>query len=174
MRLKTWAWLLPIVVVCLPLHSLQAALPSDEDRLKQAGIRTDPRSLSEFLRQQTTSSPAHLLDLIRQLGSVDFEQREEAERNLLALGKPALAPLEKACFDADPEIARRADRCYDAIAQKAALAPDRSLLAVRVLLQRDPAIAIPALLEYLPRAPSGDVEEAVWFGLVPWTSSGWW
>ena len=47
-------------------------------------------------------------DMIRALGSEDYQQREAASKALGALGAPALDALRKASLDTDPEIRRRA------------------------------------------------------------------
>ncbi|MCW8133422.1 MAG: PDZ domain-containing protein, partial [Planctomycetota bacterium] len=46
--------------------------------------------------------------LIQQLGSEQFGERERAEQELKALGRPALEPLQYASEDDDPEIRARA------------------------------------------------------------------
>jgi hypothetical protein len=56
--------------------------------------------------------------LIEQLGSDQFEAREEASRKLLALGEAALPALEKARRAADAEVRRRADRLADVIGRR--------------------------------------------------------
>src|SRR5262245_6326940 len=53
---------------------------------------------------------ARVSELIRQLGSADFEQREKASKDLISLGAGALAQLRQAAHSLDPEVARRAVR----------------------------------------------------------------
>jgi hypothetical protein len=53
-------------------------------------------------------------DLIRNLGADEFHVREEAEKKLLAIGKPALEELRKAARDSDdPEVRMRAQAILD-------------------------------------------------------------
>jgi hypothetical protein len=53
--------------------------------------------------------------LVRQLGDDRFQAREEASQRLVAIGKPALAPLQQATESADPEVRKRAQDAIDAI-----------------------------------------------------------
>ena len=53
---------------------------------------------------------ADVAKLIRQLGSDDFSQRQNAEQRLIDIGLPALAALRTATNDRDAEIALRAQR----------------------------------------------------------------
>jgi uncharacterized protein (TIGR03067 family) len=57
-----------------------------------------------------TAAPgaAEIDQLIRQLGSPQFEDREAAVRRLEAIGEPALEALHKAARSADAEVRRRA------------------------------------------------------------------
>jgi hypothetical protein len=54
-------------------------------------------------------------DLIKQLGSDQFPQREAASKELIALGVPALRPLEAAAKSADKEVATRAKAALERI-----------------------------------------------------------
>ena len=166
MRLNTWARFgVALLVFCLPLIRVHAALPGDEDRLRRGGVQTDTRSLIAFLHGQTIPPPGAIPDLIRKLGSEEFSQREKAEQALRDIGEAALPALKKASADPDPEIARRARDCVEAMTYAVSVRPEQSLLAVRVLLRRAPPGVIAALVEYLPFAPSTEVDEAIWFGL---------
>jgi HEAT repeat protein len=166
MRTTTrFRWLLAALALCIPPAVVHADFRSDEDLLKQAETPTDTRGLLDFLRRQSPPAPNVIPDLIRKLGSDQFQQREDAENMLLAIGQPALPALEKAAKDPDAEVASRASRCVDSISPKCALLPEQSLLAVRVLLRRAPPGLIPTLVEYLPFVASREVEEVVWFGV---------
>jgi WD40 repeat protein len=59
--------------------------------------------------------PADVGRLVRQLGSDDFQEREEASRRLGRLGAPALGGLWEAADSANPEVRRRAARLVRAI-----------------------------------------------------------
>jgi WD40 repeat protein len=57
--------------------------------------------------------------LIKQLGHDEFAKREEASKELVVLGKPALLALRKAATSSDDvEIQRRADKILQALAAK--------------------------------------------------------
>src|SRR5690606_5677502 len=58
-------------------------------------------------------APAEALDarverLVRQLGDRAYERREQAQRELVAIGRPALPALREAAKSQDPEVASRA------------------------------------------------------------------
>src|SRR5262249_40891120 len=59
--------------------------------------------------------------LIKQLGDRQFTRREEASKELEALGKPALRALRKAATSKDPEVRRRAERAFTAIVTRLGL-----------------------------------------------------
>jgi len=58
---------------------------------------------------------AKLAELIRLLGSEDIQTREQAEKELLAVGAPAYPALERALKDKDPEIRSRAKSIHGRI-----------------------------------------------------------
>lgn len=72
------------------------AIPAGEIREIQFGSRADP------------DREARIQALVGQLGDDDFERREAAQAELVRLGPWALAVLDRAAGDADPEIAARA------------------------------------------------------------------
>jgi hypothetical protein len=56
-----------------------------------------------------------IANLVKQLGSDDFREREAATKALAAIGFPALEALRKAAKDDDAEVAQRASRLVEAI-----------------------------------------------------------
>ncbi|MFN4261098.1 MAG: HEAT repeat domain-containing protein [Gemmataceae bacterium] len=60
--------------------------------------------------------------LIQQLGSDDFQRREQAAQALIAAEEPALAPLHAALKSSDREIARRARECIAVIERNVKIA----------------------------------------------------
>jgi tRNA A-37 threonylcarbamoyl transferase component Bud32 len=72
-------------------------------------------------------SADRLTSLIRQLGDRKFAKREEASKELEALGMDALPPLRKAIASDDPEIRRRADALIRGITQRIARADVKSV-----------------------------------------------
>src|SRR5205085_8441748 len=97
-----------------------------------------------------------------QLGSTSFREREQASRELVTAGWPALSALRRAAEAADAETARRARECLDKIALPRW---EPVGAAVRLLLRRHPAGAVAALLAYLPYAVEEEAAEDIWFGL---------
>jgi hypothetical protein len=107
----------------------------------------------------------HQLEVrIRHLGSESFAEREQASRQLVAVGAPALVYLQHALQHADLEIVRRADACIAEIQR----AQDASLpaAAVRVLARRQAADALGTLLGYIAFADDDSVEDEVLSALV--------
>ncbi len=66
----------------------------------------------------THSENQRIDDLIEQLGSGKFQQRNSAQKELEAIGLPALAQLKKTMQDAGPEINRRAAEVVRKIQEK--------------------------------------------------------
>lgn len=136
----------------------------DEEFLKEQGIDTDPEAVRAFLRAWAVAPDADRIpQLIARLASDEFEQREQATRELLRLGPLARKALQKAGEDADAEVASRARTCLRKIERGRAVAV--SLAAVRVLLKRRPGQTVEALLQYLPFAEDESVTEEIVWGL---------
>jgi HEAT repeat protein len=145
-----------LALLLLAPPALAQAPPSplaafDETTLRQAGVGTDPESLLKLLRQRTRTDgdPKRTAELITALGSDDFARREQATRDLIALGRPALDALRQARrSDPDPEVRMRAGLCADAV--ESALDPNVALAAVRRLAHLRAAGAAGPLLALLP------------------------
>ena len=107
--------------------------------------------------------PKYLPELIRQLGSDGFDERERASRRLVACGPQAAPLLRKATSDSDAEVARRAGDCLQQLELNAHAALPSAV--VRLLIRRRPAGTVAALLAYLPSADEEAVEEEILYGL---------
>jgi hypothetical protein len=79
------------------------------------------------------ATPERISQLISQLGSNDFKEREGAAAALNAIGEPALAALKKAMQDRDPEVRRRAESLANVIHKRAEI--DQILQPRQVHLQ---------------------------------------
>jgi len=75
--------------------------------------------------EPATPGPDELQALVKQLGSQDFDEREDAQLRLTALGHAAREVLTHALKDADPEISASAAMLLDKI--------NRAVVAVRVV-----------------------------------------
>lgn len=60
---------------------------------------------------------ARIAELVRKLGDPTFDVREAAQRELIAIGGPALKALDEATRSADPEVASRATEAISRIRQ---------------------------------------------------------
>jgi HEAT repeat protein len=78
------------------------------------------------------SDPAHVQALVAKLRSESIEDREEASRKLLELGKQAFPALDAAAVDPDAEVAARARSLRQELVRKA-------LPKLLELLERDDA-----------------------------------
>jgi HEAT repeat protein len=107
----------------------------------------------------TADKRRRLEELLTQLGSEDFADRESATRHLLLFGRLALPRLRVAAKDGDVEVARRAKM----LIERLETGPEMRLpvAAFRLLAVRKPAGAVEALLAYLPFADDEDREQEV-------------
>jgi len=138
---------------------------SDDKLLKDAGIRTDQKSLIQFLATHSGADAdlAHLDQLIGMLGDKQFKAREEAAKRILAIGPAALSKLHIAKRALDPELSVRASVCIDHILQVSNVELESA--AVRLLAKTPDAGTLIALLRYLPYASEPDLADEIWFYL---------
>lgn len=112
----------------------------------------DADSLLAAVREHTLTSEGRvkIAGLIAKLSSEDFTVRENASKELFALGRISLPQLREAAQSKDAETARRAKQLIDRIEHD----PIHHMpaAAVRLLAVRKPAGAVEALLAYLPFA----------------------
>ncbi len=127
---------------------------AEERALKGAKVATDGGELLEFLRKQarTDADRDKVRALIKKLGDDDFEAREKATQDLIALGGAALPVLRHAAKDADEEVSKRAKHCLEKIAEVSG--PEGLLVAaLRVVAARRPSGAAEVLLALAPSLP---------------------
>jgi hypothetical protein len=150
-------------VLCLVVPPVSAGDPDatavDEEILKAAKVGTDGPALLDFFRHLTvTDTVRERVDrLIRMLGDESYAVREQASRDLTAIGPAALPQLRAAAQDADLEVKRRSQRCRRRIEETN---PHEIVAAAaRLLAVRRPPGAGEALLAYLPDADPDAVGE---------------
>jgi outer membrane protein assembly factor BamB len=138
----------------------------DEKLLRQAGIATTADGLVGFIRKQSpTEADRRQIDkLVRQLGSSSFEEREAAQRDLVAWGLPALPALKRAIDDPDAEIIRRARECVEQLENGQGV--QLQLAATHLLANLKPPTASGALLDFLPHATDASVQDEVFDALA--------
>jgi hypothetical protein len=153
--------------VVLALVALAAAPPAadedvadDERAVNAAGVSGDGPALLAFFRKRTLTPKARkrIDALVQQLGDDSYSRREEATRELIALGAPAEPALKKATRSSDLEVVRRAGNCLKEIEK---YGPDLPRAAARLLAVRNPPGAVAVLLAYLPDAGDEAVEDEV-------------
>jgi hypothetical protein len=122
--------------------------------LSKAGIASESPKLVEYLRKRmpTGGDGSRIKVLIEQLGDDSFATREQAVKDLIAIGAAAVPQLREAAESSDTEVKRRAKQCLKEIGD---IADEQSLLAaIRILGWRKPAGAAELLLDWAAR--SGD------------------
>lgn len=124
----------------------------DQRVLRELGLPTDGPSLLEYFRQRTFKEADTKLvaRLVKRLGDDDFHAREQAFKDLQALGHGALTGLKEAEHSADVEIRQRVRELRQQLEAKAD-APVQAAVA-RLVAKAKPAGAAPVLLNYLPFA----------------------
>ncbi len=134
-------------------------LKSDEAILRTQRIATDGPTLLRWLqdRSLTAEEQAKLEPLIARLGAKSFGEREKAEKELQRHGEAARRLLELAVKNPDLEIARRAQRCLEAIERTSNVSVTTSV--IRVLTARRPPGTVAMLLRYLPQGGDQSAEE---------------
>ncbi len=156
---------------CLLLvgRACQGAEPGDWDDpswqlLREAHIHRDAASLAAYIREQCGADAdlPRIDALVRQLGSSDFAEREQASKALVAIGPAALGRLRAARNDPDAEVSKRAKDCIAGIGDRR---PELTLAAVRVLIRRGGGEGVPALVRLLPYADFEELQDDLWFGL---------
>jgi hypothetical protein len=143
---------------------------ADEQILKTARIESTDPALLEYFRRRVAPplDVEKVRALIRQLGDDSFEVREKASQALIAVGEPAVPFLREAAKSTDPEVVRRADRCLQAILKDPAQRETEAITtiaAARMLARKRPTGAAEALMAFLPRAASPEVDREVRYAL---------
>lgn len=139
----------------------QTPLELDEQMLKAAGIATDDKGLLEFFRSRSLKDadrPA-IEELVRQLGSEIYKERELAQKDLLARGPIVLPFLKAGLPDATLEKVRRIETVMKKI--EGMMGPEQPTAAARLLVARNVPGSAEALLNFLPYANEEFVEEEV-------------
>lgn len=162
-----WRCLAPLLLsgllslaIAAPPSPPGAPLNTDEQTLRDAGLRTDPDALLSLLRSTTEDcTPERLREFVQQLGDESFEVRRTAAERLTALRGRAVPALRAAREDADPEVRRLADDCLRRI--RDSVHPEWIVPAARLIAQRRPRGAVPVLLDALPALGGHEVTDAL-------------
>jgi len=99
-------WTLLMTSALLALASAQELTDWRLELLKESGLSAETEALEKF--QKGLSQPDGNLDkMVKQLGSEEFKQREQAQKEILLLGKNVLPQLRLMLNSDDPEIRMR-------------------------------------------------------------------
>jgi len=107
-----------------------------------AGQKPTTANLIALLKPQEVTDAG---ELIAQLGSDDFDVREQATQSLINLGPGVLPQVRKALDSEDAEVRMRAQRVIDALSGKSGDRPVRRLMAIRTLGEQQARDALPVL-----------------------------
>jgi hypothetical protein len=155
----------PIVLETMFVSFAEPPIPTlaDEELLKKNKVPTDGPGLLDYLRKRALGpeGEARLRKLVKDLGDDDFETRENATQDLIALGPRARPAVRGATTDPDLEVRRRAAIILTQIDKGADNALRITAAAVRLLARRKPAGAVEALFAYLPSAEDESIAEEV-------------
>lgn len=150
-----WSWFVPVPPGAGGLRAPDLSGPwrqgpssreSEGDHLLVAlGLADNPRGALAYLNHLGHQESAEKLDAaLTDLASDDFVTRQNAERVLQTGGLPALKLLEKATASDDPEVARRASECAQAI--RRGRSPQLVAALGRLLERYREPLAVEALL----------------------------
>ncbi len=141
--------------------------------LKAAGVAVTPAGVEAYLRDWIVDDRLRdrLQTLITQLGSEDFEKREQASAELGRIGRHAIEPLRKVIDSDDAEVRMRARELLTKVDSGESRSRREALLlaALQWQEQQKPAGATPLLLDVLPHLPGGVHREAATLAL--WASA---
>ncbi len=168
----------------VPTAAHAARCADDERLLRGLQLPTDGPALLEFLRWQHTAArppaplvkPRELLEVVGwqagpkspyqrvthalpRLSSSNYRVREQALKDLIAVGPSALPPLAELDKTAGLELKRRLQRLRELMVRRQG--PEAVSAALRLVRDRKPAGATAALLQYLPVADEHGEEEAL-------------
>jgi hypothetical protein len=143
-----------------------AARQEDERLLRESKVAPDAGGLVGFFRKRTLTEQDRrdVQQLVLQLGSRSFPQREKASRKLEEWGVPVLNYLTAARIHPDLEIARRAERCIEYVQRGPG--PSLPCAAARALARLAPSEAVAILLEYLPFAEDEAIQDEILVSLT--------
>jgi HEAT repeat protein len=143
------------------LSAAEESLAAELKLLRDQNVGTDGPALLRFFEQRSLKEADRrkLEDLVAQLDSASFRDRQQASEKLIAWGTIALPFLKQALVNPSLEMKRRAEICISKIERGPG--PMLPVSAARVLARRNPPGALAALLNYVPFAEDEWVEEEV-------------
>lgn len=131
----------------------------DEAFLQKKNLPVDGKGLLKYFQDRTfrEADPQQVAVLVKQLGSANFDIREEAYEKIQAFGTGAVISLKKAKNNDDAEIRARIRQLLQQIEEVAD--PRVQTAVARLIAVRKPTGAAKVLLAYLPFADENVIEE---------------
>jgi outer membrane protein assembly factor BamB/HEAT repeat protein len=140
------------LVLLAPAAQADEASAADEQLLRSLNLPLDGAGLVDFFTKRTLrdGDRPRIQAMIKRLGDDDFDVREKAMADLVALGALAKPMLRDALKEKDVEVLRRVETCL-ALADKTSTS-EALAAAVRQLGRKPVGGATEALLDFLPFA----------------------
>ena len=166
MRLLTTLSGLVLLVFLTPGRGQQMAgekepdtTAEDQKTLQTVRVGVDAESILDYYRKRTftEADPTKVKELIKDLGSKNFQVREKAHGELQKLGPAALVALKQAENNPQTETRRRAADLRQLI--EAESQPAVQAASARLIRKLKPAKAAEVMLAYLPFTDSSAVDD---------------
>jgi hypothetical protein len=159
--MSLWRSVFLILMIAIGLSACAADPTDDEKRLQKDIGGADAEHVLTYLRGQmpTEVTKQQIIELIEQMGSANFKQRQEATRKLVQAGPVALPLLRAASNHTDKEIAGRAKRCITDI--QAGARADLTTIAIRHLARLQHQDSVDVLLAFLPTVSEEQLHDEI-------------
>ncbi|MCH7727265.1 MAG: hypothetical protein IH991_12415 [Planctomycetes bacterium] len=138
--------------IAVSVHGVEPKSAADQDlaSLRQLGVEPTPEGITKFFRTQmgdgnTSPSQKQAEELIQQLGSDNFQKRQQATKRLAALSNPPIVLLKEAAKSKNLEVALRAKQILKEVGRR----EDPRLVVCRVIRDKQIRADAAVFLEFV-------------------------